>query len=432
MHKLIPLIWVFAFAGAFASQEWDKFVESVLDTLKLNSPTIIGVKNEKFLEFCMKSQWALCLTNDMETSEVVEHLTIIHRHGKQDGILLIGDEGHKKLIEVLANLTPNESLFARNYPVLMPTAYKNDIKLRLDSNVIFYEESGMEGYQLYDLFAIKGGPPITLKFGKWNRATGLTLHTTMNRWDRRTDLRGASFTNVFTHAGNWASLKKDQNGVITGSEGYIQDMLFYITDNLNLTMKTLEVPGHNRLLKNGTWDGGMGLLQRKEADVCSRGLGLTLQRFDHIDFAIPTIHLQQGFLAPEPTGSVLDFWSFINVFGLPQWMTYISLLVMLSIGVLITNVKLCSKDISREFGTTAEKADMTFGSLSSASSSLTLVCLYAIQMGEHTDSKFLAPRILTLTLSILTLIIFGYYANDITADMTAGVEIGILTDGPFN
>ena len=57
-----------------------------------------------------------------------------------------------------------------------------------------------------------------------------------------------------------------------------------------------------------------------------------------------------------------------------------------------------------------------------ASSCLTLVALFAIQMGEHTNSTFLSPRILTLTASLLTLILFGYYANDITADMTSGVK----------
>ena len=49
-------------------------------------------------------------------------------------------------------------------------------------------------------------------------------------------------------------------------------------------------------------------------------------------------------------------------------------------------------------------------------------------MGSHTNSKFLAPRMLTLTTSLLTLILFGYYANDITADMTAGApQIPIRT-----
>ena len=418
MHKFLPLIWVTVLHGAISYQEWDKFVESLIGTWKLNSPTIIGAKNEKFIEFCRKHQWVLCLMDDMEASKVAEHLSNVHKLGKQDGILLIGVKSHQKLLGILANDIPNESLFTRNYPVFMPTSYQNHIKLRLDSNVLFYEESGGASYKLNDIFAVKGGPPITLKVGKWDKASGLTLHTTMNRWERRTDLGGASLINVFTPAGNWASPIKDQNGTITGSKGYIPDKLFYITDNLNLTIETLMVTGRNRLLKNGSWDGAVGVLLRKEADVCTRGLGITLQRSDYIDMGIQILFITMGFHAAPPRGSALDVWSFVNVFGLPQWMTYFSLLVLVSFAVQIANKALDNNVKSMKYGAKENTQDNASGS--PWSSSLTMVALYSVQMGEHPSSKFLTPKILTLTLSILTLIMFGYYANDITADMTAG------------
>ena len=88
----------------------------------------------------------------------------------QDGILLVGREGHEELLDKLAEGS-SESLLTRNYPVFMPTSYKNDIKLRLDSNILFY---GVD-YQLYDIFAVKGGAPITLKVGKWDDGNGVTL-----------------------------------------------------------------------------------------------------------------------------------------------------------------------------------------------------------------------------------------------------------------
>ena len=420
MHKFLPLIWVIVLHSAISTQELDKFVESLIGTWKLNSPTIIGAKNEKFIEFCRKHQWVLCLTDDMEASEVAEHLSNVHKLGKQDGILLIGVKSHQKLLGILANDIPNESLFTRNYPVFMPTSYQNDIKLRLDSNVLFYEESGRASYGLQDIFAVKGGPPINLKVGKWDRARGLTLHTTINRWKRRTDLRGAPFINVFTWAGNWASLIKDQDGNITGSKGLIQDMLFYITDNLNLTIETLMVTGKNKLLENGTWDGAMAILLRKEADVCSRGMALDLQRSSYIDMGIQILYMLRGFQAVPHKGSALDVWSFVNVLGLPEWMTYFSLLVLLSFAAHIADVTLDNKLTNMKNGAEEGTQDRAAGSHWSASSSLTMVALYSIQMGEHTKSKFFAPRMLTLTLSILTLVLFSYYANDITADMTAG------------
>ena len=42
--------------------------------------------------------------------------------------------------------------------------------------------------------------------------------------------------------------------------------------------------------------------------------------------------------------------------------------------------------------------------------------MFAIQMGEHSKRH----RLLSLTLSFLTMFIFIYYANDITAEMTSG------------
>ena len=48
-------------------------------------------------------------------------------------------------------------LFISNYPVFMPTSYKNDIKLRLDSNIIFFSDQEDGSYGLQDIFAVKGG-----------------------------------------------------------------------------------------------------------------------------------------------------------------------------------------------------------------------------------------------------------------------------------
>ena len=71
-----------------------------------------------------------------------------------------------------------------------------------------------------------------------------------------------------------------------------------------------------------------------------------------------------------------------------------------------------------EFGT-KRGSDRKY-KLDSASSAFSIVCLYVLQMGSHTSSKKLAPRLLTLTMSILTLLVFIFYTGDITADMTSG------------
>ena len=73
----------------------------------------------------------------------------------------------------------------------------------------------------------------------------------MNRWDRRTNLHQTTFVNCIAYNPIWAEFKKDNDGNIIGSEGFFQDKLFYITDQLNLTIQIIESPFAAELLENG-------------------------------------------------------------------------------------------------------------------------------------------------------------------------------------
>ena len=93
----------------------------------------------------------------------------------------------------------------------MPSLYQNDIKLRLDSNIIFFHENGNGYYELYDIFAVKGGPPIKLEIGTWNLENGIALTMSTNRWDI---LLGEYFTaeiNVNTDVQCTTSMAKLKN-----------------------------------------------------------------------------------------------------------------------------------------------------------------------------------------------------------------------------
>ena len=76
----------------------------------------------------------------------------------------------------------------------------------------------------------------------------MTFVTSKIRWDRRTNLKQASLVNCFSKNPGWADFIEDKNGITIGSKGYFQDMLFYITDKLNLTIGTIESPWDMELL----------------------------------------------------------------------------------------------------------------------------------------------------------------------------------------
>ena len=79
---------------------------------------------------------------------------------------------HENLVKELAEVEP--ALFASNYPVFLPSEYADSLRLRLDSNVVFYEEKGADpGHiELTDRFAVKGGPPIGMRLGVWDELGG--------------------------------------------------------------------------------------------------------------------------------------------------------------------------------------------------------------------------------------------------------------------
>ena len=234
------LFWIFAIAHGSEIVEFENFIEGIIDSWQLRSPTLI-VQGD-MPQLCVRLEWALCLLKeDSEMDELAEHMATIHKLRKQDGVILIGRQGHEQLLKQINTTFP--SMLTSNYPTFMPTSYRNDIKLRLDSNVIFYEEksSAKYKYEVYDIFAVKDGPPITEKLGHWDMENGISLLASMNRWDRRTDLKGAPFINSVVEYRPNVAFIRDEYGNITGTEGIYQEQLFYITDKLNLTIEIVKV-----------------------------------------------------------------------------------------------------------------------------------------------------------------------------------------------
>ena len=153
--KLCLLFGSFVISHGTDSEEFEAFIKDVIETWQLRSPTIL-VKDD-LPKMCLNRQWLLCLSNDQDENELGNHLASIHRHSQQDGLIFVGRQGHEKLLKHLSEGSP--SILTSNYPVFMPISYQNDIQLRLDSNILFYRDNDIANYELYDIFAVKAGPP---------------------------------------------------------------------------------------------------------------------------------------------------------------------------------------------------------------------------------------------------------------------------------
>ena len=456
MFKLCLLFWTCAIVHGSETSEVEKFVKDIIQTWKLRSPTVIV--RDVLLDLCIQRDWILCLTDGLDTIELAHHLDLVHRQNKQDGVIFVGSRGHEKLLRELSKVTP--SVFSSRYPIFMPADYEKYIQLRLDSNIIFYKESAPGKYDLTDKFSVKGGHPIVEEVGHWDEKNGINFLNSMNRWDRRKDLKGATIVSGVTRNGVWCKIntldgkypnathENEANWVMPGkipnitgenyqswvfiemeSSGYFPGKISLIADACNLTVKAMFVLHSSTLLENGSynWGSAVGALQRKQVDVVGFGLGVNAERTFVFDYPIPTHRGRNTLIAGLPEGLGPDTWVYVRVFGVAQWAIFVVLLILMALALSLESI-LDRNGSNGEQGEIAEEQRATGGDtrMKYISSGLTLVALYTIQMGDQTVSKHLAPRFLTLTIAMLTLILWIYYNGDITAEMTSGPpDIGI-------
>ena len=99
-------------------------------------------------------------------------------------------------------------------------------------------------------------------------------------------------------------------------------------------------------------------------------------------------------------------WVYLEVFGGLQWCVLVALL--LAIAVVMSLV----------LAVVGSKAQDGKGYM--ILKGFTMTALFIIQQGSHPQDRHLSVKLLSIIASVLTLVVFVYYSNDITAKMTVG------------
>ena len=135
--------------------------------------------------------------------------------------------------------------------------------------------------------------------------------------------------NSLRTTGPWSILLRDADGNVVGSRGQLQDLMFYMAERVNLSIKAIEeiYDGQWKMSENGSWRGGVGVLQRKEADVCSFGMGILHDRALVIDFPLAVIYDPATLFALKPSGIAANMWVYVTVFRVIQWAIFLLLLI---------------------------------------------------------------------------------------------------------
>lgn len=328
---------------------------------------------------------------------LADFLIMLYKNRKLNSMIFVDHYVHRDLLNYLQFV--NMDMFIADLPIFLPNEYSRTIEIRLDNNVVFYDTQTNGSYSLIDRYTVNGGPEMVMEIGTWDK-NGVSLTKKMNKWDRRTNLMGAKFVNtLYENEVGGAFFVYGQNGTIIGSTGHYQDQLFYILDRLNVTIETRS--------ESEELDGAGDceyFLMHKMTDICSGGYADYPCYYNCFSKHIITKYpAGRTLLAGVPKTNSLDPWAYINVFRLAQWLVLFLFLTLMSLMTPLYGVALGG---SNHGFSTIESFENTY--------------LFLLQQGNHPGGRLRAQAFLSLTTSMLTLLFFIYYSNDITAKMTAG------------
>ena len=234
----------------------------------------------------------------------------------------------------------------------------------------------------------------------------------------RTDLNGAEVIESLILYKNYGEPLYENNSLI-GSAGLHPDRLHTMAEITNLRIKTIlpyDGVGGGKKAKNGSWNGNVGMLTRKDADVVTVGLAWNLARDTVIDY-VDDLKMPLGgytLIGQKSRQKALDMWVYVGVFGLRQWAMIVAGLMTILLITLLT-----SSLINHETKVNLSERAIT---------DFEMVFSFVIQLGHQPQGDPITRRMIYLITGIMTYFVYAYYTTDITSQMTHRETV----NNPFN
>ena len=258
------------------------------------------------------------------------------------------------------------------------------------------------------------GPKVMNMIGEWTISSGLVIHEP-EMWLRRANLHGVMIrATAIDYPLMSTNFSYDSEGNLIGGEGFFFDLLHLLEADLNFTssLSTAIDDTFGVESNNGTWNGMVGMLIRDETDVVLAALTETARRYEVIDFTIPIFPKARcTFISRRNTGTVASISLYVKRFSVLTWVIISLMALMVAICFYMVN----ESGVNR-FHSPSDIE--TFGPLQSVG----FTTMTLIQLSYNASIKSNSARILFMSSSIFSYIIFTFYACDLIAGMTIGSE----------
>ncbi|XP_011501319.1 PREDICTED: uncharacterized protein LOC105364971 [Ceratosolen solmsi marchali] len=276
-----------------------------------------------------------------------------------------------------------------------------------DSEVIILRTSSSGSIDIISVYrSSPGRDVIEENRGFWRSKDGISIHDTYVSSRRRRNLHQTSLKssivvtnpNTINHLTDYHDKHVD---TITKCN-YV--WLHHITDAMNATVTYSIVNSWGYRDKNGSWNGMMGLLSRKEIDIGGTSMFLVGDRWDDVVYIPLSTPTRAAFIFRQPP---LSFVS--NIFTLPFHRS-----VWIAIGVLFA-VIFVMLAISSKWEWSARNVDQALYPTPTLSDNLMLVISIVAQQGFGRNLNTITSRIILMMLLLAVLNLYASYSANIVA-----------------
>ncbi|XP_078384348.1 glutamate receptor 4-like isoform X2 [Oculina patagonica] len=254
------------------------------------------------------------------------------------------------------------------------------------------------------------------KIGTWNSTKGAVLfEDILHNVDNSStsgSLEGKKLRAVVAEDVPFVMKKKHVDGSFS-YHGYCIDLLNELARNPKFTYDIYTSPDglYGGETENGTWNGVIGELISKRAEIGVAGLTITERREDVVDFSVPYMHFTEDILMKKPSsGRSIDLLQFMHPFNYYVWIATLASLVVISVAVFVLNYfsPYGYKDYNSR-GTSEE-----FNFFNSAWFALASM----LQQGANNTPRSLSGRILAGCYWFCVLILVSTYTANLAAFLT--------------
>ncbi len=272
--------------------------------------------------------------------------------------------------------------------------------LRMDSNLLTISQ-GSNGTELEEWYRIKGSL-YTQLLGTWSERGGLLVETPAV-WERRKDMHGTRLR-IATNFGAFFVLQSPGS---TEFEGLAPDILRNVRGACNFSAEwTLPEDGkYGAPVGNGSWNGMVGMAQRKEVDLVVAALAVTLERSEAIDFTVAYHEGKSTLIVRNPT-----YFGGLEEINLTAYLSVFTPLAWLSLALVLLSVSVAHFLLFLRHGKTSLP--------SLASSAIAFSYKMLLQVGVGTAGPF-CYKVLSLTAAGYVIVFVAYYEGMLTSFMTA-------------